>query len=146
MAKVIVFLLVVIGLGTAGVVVCLFLPKDRPTKAPDLTLLNESLRRTMEGEIGTPLLTQNLVDLTVVRQDLDAEIERIKAVAAKLGGTVSVNHLAPGLDQELLVEVPETAVQSFIGAVKDRTWTVPPDSPSSGGKTQVIEVKLHVGD
>jgi hypothetical protein len=146
MPKVIVFLIVLVGLGAAGIAVYFSLRKDRPTEPPDLTLLNESLRRTMQGEIGNPLLTQNLVKLTVARQNLDSEIARIKDLAAKFGGTVSVNHLAPGSDQDLLAEVPQAAVQPFIEAVENRTGTVLPDSPDLGEKTQVIEVKLNVGD
>jgi hypothetical protein len=146
MPKVIVFLILLVGLGAAGIAIYFSLRKDRPTAPPDLTLLNESLRQTMDGEIGKPLLAQNLVELTVGRRNLDSEIERIKDIATKLGGTVSVNHLAPGSDQTLLAEIPQAAVQPFIDAVKSGKGTVLPDSPNSGEKTRVIEVKLHIGD
>jgi hypothetical protein len=146
MPKVIVFLIVLVGLGAAGIAVYFSVRKDRPTEPPDLTLLNESLRRTIGDEVGNPLLTQNLLELTVARQNLDSEIARIKDLAAKLGGTVSVKHPAPGSDQDLLAEVPQAVVQPFIEAVENRTGTVLPDSPNPRQKTQVIEVKLHVGD
>lgn len=144
MARIILFLIVLVLLSAAGVAIYLSLHRDRPTDAPDLTLLNESLHRTMEGEIGKPLLTQNLVELTVKQRDLDSEMERIKGLAIKLGGDVTVSHISEGSDPDLLIEVPQPAAQEFIEAVENRSKVVPGDSPNSGEKNQVIEVKLHV--
>jgi hypothetical protein len=137
-------LIVLVLLSAAGLAIYLLLHKDRPAAAPDLTLLNESLHRTMESELGLPLLAQNLLELTVERQDLNSEIERIKNIAAKLGGNATVYHLSGGSDQDLLVEVPEAAAERCIEAVKDRTIVLPETSPGSGEKKQIIEVKLQV--
>jgi hypothetical protein len=143
MRRIIVSLIVLVLLGVAGLAIYLSQQRDRPAEAPDLTLLNESLHRTMEGEMGPPSLTQNLVELTIKQQDLESEVERIKNLAARLGGNAVVNHLSGGSDQDLLVEIPETAVQQFIEAVQDRAKMVPEASPDPGGKTRIVEVKLH---
>ena len=111
--------------------------------APDLTLLNESLQRSIESELSTPRLTLNLVELTVTPQDLDSEIERIENLATKLGGNATVNHLPMESGQDLLVEIPQSSARQFIEAVQDRTKIVPEAPPNSGDKNQVIEVKLH---
>ncbi len=111
--------------------------------APDLTLLNESVQRSIESELSTPRLTLNLVELTVRPQDLDSEIERIKNLATKLEGDATVNRLPTESGQDMLVEIPQASAQQFIEAVQDRTKIVPKAPPNSGHKNQVIEVKLH---
>lgn len=144
MPRIILSLIVLVLLSAAGVAIYLSLQKQRPVEAPDLTLLNEGLHRTMESEIGKPLITQNLVELTVKQQDLDSETERIKNLAAKLGGNATIDHFSEGCDQDLLVEVPQAAVRQFIKAVKNNSDVVPETSPDSGENNQVIEVKLQV--
>jgi hypothetical protein len=144
MPRIILSLIVLVLLSSAGVVIYLSLHRDRPIEVPDLTLLNESLHRTMESEIGIPPLTQNLVELTVKQQDLDSEIERIKNLAVKLGGNATINQHAGGPDQELLAEIPSAIAQRFIKAVENPANVVLEVSPNSGEKNQIIEVKLHV--
>ena len=111
--------------------------------APDLTLLNESVQRSVESELSTPPLSLNLVELTVRPQDLDSEIERIKNLATKLGGNATLNRLPTESGQDLLVEIPQSSARQFIEAVQDRTKIVPEARPNSGDKNQIIEVKLH---
>jgi hypothetical protein len=144
MPRIILSFIVFILLSAGGVAVYLWLPRDHPAATPDLTLLNESLRRSMESEIGEPLLTRNLVELTIKGQDLDFEIERIKDLAAKLGGTATVNRRSGESDQGLLVEVPQSVAQPFMEAAQNRAKVVLADLPNAEEKRQVIEVKLHV--
>jgi hypothetical protein len=131
-------------LGTAGTAIYRWLHQENPTAAPDLTLLNESLRQSMESQLGAPLLTLNLMELTVSQQDLDSEIERLKNLASKLGGTEAINSLSAEADREFLFEIPEVYAKQFIEAVQDRTKLVLEARPNSDDKRQVIEVKLHV--
>jgi hypothetical protein len=98
----------------------------------------------MESELATPSLTMNLVEQNVKPQDLDSEIERIQNLAAKLGGSATVNHLPAELDRDLLVEIPLASAQQFVEAVQDRTKLVLDAPPNSHDKNQIIEVKLHV--
>ncbi len=143
MPRIILSFIVLLLLSAAGVAIYLWLHRDRPTAAPDLTLLNESVQRSIESELSTPWLTVNLVELTVRPQDLDSEIERIKNLATKLEGNATVNHLPAESGQDLLVEIPQASARQFIEAVQDRTKILPKAPPNSGLKNQVIEVKLH---
>jgi hypothetical protein len=143
MPRIILSFIVFLLLSAAGVAIYLWLHRDRPVAAPDLTLLNESLQRSIENELSTPWLTPNLVELTVRPQDLDSEIERIKNLATKLGGNATLNHLPAESGQDLLVEIPQSSAQQFIEAVQDRTKNVPEAPPNPGDKNQIIEVKLH---
>lgn len=143
MPRIILSFIVLLLLSAAGVAIYLWLHRERPTAAPDLTLLNESVQRSIESELSTPWLTVNLVELTVRPQDLDSEIERIKNLATKLEGNATVNHLPAESGQDLLVEIPQASARQFIEAVQDRTKILPKAPPNSGLKDQVIEVKLH---
>jgi len=144
MSRIILSFTVVVLLSVAAGGIYLWLHRDHPAPAPDLTLLNESLHRSMESQLATPSLTINLVELNVKPQDLDSEIERIKNLAAKLSGSATVNHLPAELDRDLLVEIPQASAQQFVEAVQDRTKLVLDAPPNSHDKNQIVEVKLHV--
>ena len=144
MSRIILSFTVVVLLSVAAGAIYLWLHRDHPVAAPDLTPLNESLPRSMESELATPSLTMNLVELNVKPQDLDSEIERIKNLAAKLSGSATVNHLPAELDRDLLVEIPQASAQQFVEAVQDRTKLVLDAPPNSHDKNQIVEVKLHV--
>jgi hypothetical protein len=131
-------------LGTAGTAIYQWLHQDSPSTAPDMTLLNENLRRSMESELGSPLLTLNLVELTVSPQELDSEIERLKDLAAKLGGSGTVSNVSTEGDRELFFEIPQVYAKQFVEAAQDRTKLVLQALPSSTDKREVIEAKLHV--
>jgi hypothetical protein len=144
MPRFILFVIVLGLLGAAAIAVYLSLQKVHRTSSPDLTLFGEGLQRATESEIGQSSLMQNFIELSVKQQDMDSEVERIKSLAAKLGGNAAVNSLSGGLDQDLLVEIPQTLVPRFIAAAQNHVEILPEVSPSSGAKTQVIEVKLQV--
>jgi len=144
MSRIILSFTVLALLSVAAGGIYLWLHRDHSAPAPDLTLLNESLHRSMESELATPSLTTNLVELNVKPQDLDSEIERIKNLAAKLGGRATVNQIPAKLDRDLLVEIPQASARQFVEAVQDRTKLVLDAPPNSDDKNQIIEVKLHV--
>lgn len=144
MSRIILSFIVLVLLSVAVGAIYLWLHRDHPVPAPDLTLLNESLHRSMESELATPSLNLNLTELNVKPQDLDSEIERIKNLAAKLGGSVTVKYLPAKLDRDLLVEIPRACARQFVEAVQDRTKLVLDAPLNSDGKNQIIEVKLHV--
>ena len=131
MSRIILSFTVVVLLSVAAGAIYLWLHRD-PAPAPDLTLLNESLHRSMQSELATPSLTMNLVELNVKPQDLDSEIERIKNLATKLEGNATVNHLPAESGQDLLVEIPQASARQFIEAVQDRTKILPKAPPNSG--------------
>jgi hypothetical protein len=144
MSRIILSLIVLALLSVAAGAIYLWLHRDHPAPTPDLTLLNQSIRRSMESELATPSLTMNFVELNVEPQDLDSEIERIKNLAAKLGGSATVNYLPAKLDRDLLVEIPQTRAPQFVEAVQDRKKLVLDAPTNSDDKKQIIEVKLHV--
>jgi hypothetical protein len=131
-------------LGTAGTAIYQWLHQDSPSTSPDMTLLDENLRRSMDSELGSPLLTLNLVELTVSPPELDSEIERLKDLASKLGGSGTVSNVSTEGDRELFFEIPQVYVKQFVEAAQDRTKLVLQALPSSTDKREVIEVKLHV--
>jgi hypothetical protein len=143
MPRIILACIAVALLGTAGTAIYRRLHQDSPTAVPDMTLLNENLRRSMESELGAPLLTVNLIELTVSRRDLDSEIERLKNLASKLGGSGTVGNLSTETDRELFFEIPEVYAKQFVEAARDRTKLVLEALPSSTDKKQVVEVQLH---
>jgi len=143
MSRIILSFTVVVLLSVAAGAIYLWLHRDL-APAPDLTLLNESLHRSMQSELATPSLTMNLVELSVKPQDLDSEVERIKNLATKLSGSATVNHPPAELDRDLLVEIPQASAQQFVEAVQDRTKLVLDAPPNSHHQNQIIEVKLHV--
>jgi hypothetical protein len=143
MPRIILSCIAVALLGTVGAAIYRRLHQDSPTAAPDLTLLNENLHRSMESELGAPLLTANLIELTVSQQDLDSELERLKNLASKLGGTGTVNNLSAEADRELFFEIPQVYAKQFIEAVQDRTKLVLEAPVTSVDKKQIVEVKLH---
>ena len=144
MSRIILSFIVLVLMSVTAGLIYLLLHRDRPAPAPDLTLLNETLHRSMESELATPSLTMNLVELNVKPQDLDSEIERIQNLAAKLRGSATVKHLLAELDRDLLVEIPLASAQQFVEAAQDRTKLVLDAPPISTDKNQIIEVKLHV--
>jgi hypothetical protein len=131
-------------LGTAGTAIYQWLHQDSPSTSPDMTLLDENLRRSMDSELGSPLLTLNLVELTVSPPELDSEIGRLKDLASKLGGSGTVSNVSTEGDRELFFEIPQVYVKQFVEAAQDRTKLVLQALPSSTDKREVIEVKLHV--
>jgi hypothetical protein len=143
MSRIILSFIVLVLFSMAAGAIYLWLHRDHPGPAPDLTLLNESLHRSMESELATSSPTMNLVELNVKPPDLDSEIERIKDLAAKLGGSATVNYLPAKLDRDLLVEIPPACARQFVEAVQDRTKLVLDAPLNPDGKNQIIEVKLH---
>src|SRR5258708_19543047 len=121
MPRIILSFIVLLVLSAAGVAIYLWLQRDRPMAAPDLTLLNESVQRSIESELSTPRLTLNLVELTVRPQDLDSEIERIKNLATKLEGDATVNRLPTNPVKNCLVKIPQPTPHQFSKPFKDRT-------------------------
>src|SRR6202042_1344516 len=84
--KIVVFAAVfLVGL-LAGIVLVVFLQR-KPEPAPDTSRLKDLLHSAAQKEIGLPPLADIEVELTIDRAKLDEEIERIKALAARFGGT-----------------------------------------------------------
>src|SRR5258708_31663194 len=137
MPRIILSFIVLLLLSAAGVAIYLWLHRDRPMAAPDLTLLNESGQRSGESELSTPRLSLNLVELTVRPQDLNSEIKRIKNLATKLAGKATLNHLPTESGQDLLVEIPQSSAQQFIEAVQVRTKIAPQARPNSGDQDAI---------
>jgi hypothetical protein len=84
---------------------------------PDTSRLQELLLNTANKKMGVPPLTDAGLELSIERDKLDREVERIKSLAAKFGGTAIV---APGDDKgtEVLAQISSCCANQFVEAVQ----------------------------
>jgi hypothetical protein len=118
----------------------LFFPsKSEPP--PDTSNLQELLQNTANKNIGVPPLTDAGLELSIERDKLDREVERIKSLAAKFGGTAIV---ASGDDKgtEVLAQISSCCANQFVEAVKHPEQE-PVVEPKFDGKTSAfVEIRL----
>src|ERR1700730_10147182 len=94
----------------AGVALVIFL-QGKPEPAPDTSRLKELLHSTAQQQIGLPPLADVEVELTIERGKLDQEIERIKTLAARFGGT-AIQGTGDNTGTDVLAEIsPELTDQ-----------------------------------
>ena len=81
------------------------------------------------------------VEVKVSRAALQSEVDRIKDLAAKFGGSaVADSNSQTGAD--LLAVIPEQFGDQFTEAVHAASKTSPEGTPSPGTKTVLVEIKL----
>jgi hypothetical protein len=118
----------------------LFFPsKSEPP--PDTSKLQELLQNTANKNMGVAPLTDAGLELSIERDKVDREVERIKSLAAKFGGTAIV---APGDDKgtEVLAQISSGSADQFVEAVKH-----PEKEPVVGPKfddetSALVEIRL----
>jgi hypothetical protein len=100
----------------AGSALVHFFPSKRE-QPPDTSRLKELLQNTANKNMGFPPLTEAGLELSIERDKLDREVERIKGLAEKFGGTAIV---APGDDKgtEVLAQISSCCANQFVEAVK----------------------------
>jgi hypothetical protein len=100
----------------AGSALILFFPsKSEPP--PDTSKLQELLQKTANKNMGLPPLTDAGLELSIERDKLDKEVERIKSLAAKFGGTAIVG-TGDEKGTEVLAEISSRCADQFVEAVK----------------------------
>jgi len=111
---------------------------------PDLQPLAESLKQRMDGILGDPGLTEQTVELSVMRSQLEAEVARVKYLATKLGGSAVSKQTIAGSTTDLIAEIPVENRKNFIDAVTDGFKDLPTASPAGSPTMCVVTVQIKV--
>ena len=114
---------------------------SRPRNEPDLSSLNHYLEGTAQKVLSLSKVADATVEVKVSRAALQSEVDRIKDLAAKFGGSaVADSNSQTGAD--LLAEIPEQLADQFTEAVRVTSKAAPEGTPSLEEKTVLVEVKL----
>jgi hypothetical protein len=110
----------------------------------NLQPLADSLKQRMDGILGDPDLTAQTVELSVMKSQLEAEVARVKYLAAKLGGSAVSKQSSAGSTMDLIAEIPVEYRKSFIDAVTDGFKDLPKVSPTASPTMCVVTVQIKV--
>src|SRR5271165_1889108 len=114
--KIIVFAAVFFGGLLAGIALVILL-QAKPEPAPDTSKLKDLLHSTAQQAIGLPPLADVEVELIIDRGKLDEEIERIKTLAARFGGT-AIQGTADDAGTDVLAEISPKFTDQFLEALR----------------------------
>jgi hypothetical protein len=114
--KILVLVAVFLGGLLVGVAVIILL-QGKPPPVPDTSRLKDLLHNTAQQEIGLPPLADIEVELIIDRGKLDEEIERIKTLAAKFGGT-AVQGARDETGTDVVAEISSKFTDQFLEALK----------------------------
>jgi hypothetical protein len=124
----------------AGIALLTFLQvKSEP--APDTSRLKDLLHSTAQKEIGLPPLADVEVELTIDRGKLDEEIERIKALAARFGGT-AIQGAGDNTGTDVLAEISPKFTDQFLEALKHPEKQPVADFPAGDNQNALVQVRL----
>lgn len=116
---------------------------SRPRNEPDLSSLNHYLEGTAQKVLSLSKVADATVEVKVSRAALQSEVDRIKDLAAKFGGSaVADSNSQTGAEADLLAEIPEQLANQFTEAVRVTSKAAPDGTPSPGEKTVLVEIKL----
>jgi hypothetical protein len=119
----------------------IFLLQARPEPVPDTSRLKDLLHSTAQREIGLPPLADVEVELTIDRGKLDEEIERIKKLAAKFGGT-AVQGAGDDIGTDVLAEIAPKYIDQFLEALKHPEKQPVADFEAGDNQNSLIQVRL----
>jgi hypothetical protein len=125
----------------SGIALITFFP-TKPEPLPDTSKLRDLLQNTAQTNMGVPLLTDVGLELTIERDALDKEVERIKGLATKFGGLAIVG-AGDEKGTEVLAQISPRCAHDFVEAVRH-----PEKEPPSERKTDreasalLVEIKL----
>jgi hypothetical protein len=111
---------------------------------PNLQPLAESLKQRMDSILGDAGLTEQTVELSIMRSQLEAEVARVKYLATRLGGSAVSKQSSAGSNMDLIAEIPAEYRKSFIDAVTDGFKDLPKASPAASPTTCVVTVQIKV--
>lgn len=109
--------------------------------AVDNSKLEDLLHDTAQTAIALPPLADAEVELTIDRTKLGEEIERIKALATKFGGT-AVQGTGDNHGTEILAQISPKFTSQFLEAVKHPEKEPAARIRSEDGQTALVEVRL----
>jgi hypothetical protein len=138
--KILVLAAVFFGGLFAGITLVIFLQaKAEPT--PDTSKLEDLLHHTAQQEIGLPPLADVEVELTIDRGNLDQEIERIKALAAKFGGA-AIQGMGDDTGTEVMAEISPRFTVQFLEALKHPEKQPVADLQAEDSQNSLVQVRL----
>lgn len=124
----------------AGIALVLLL-QAKPQAEPDTSRLKDLLHNTAQKEIELPPLADAEVELTIDRGKLDEEIERIKSLAAKFGGT-AVQGSGDETGTDVLAEISPKYKSQFLEALKHPKKQPAADLKTEDKETALVQVRL----
>jgi hypothetical protein len=124
----------------AGIALVTFL-QGRSEPPPDTSRLKELLHSTAQKEIGLPPLADVEVELTIDRGKLDEEIERIKALAARFGGT-AIQGAGDNTGTDVLAEISPKFTDQFLEALKHPEKQPVADFQVGDNQSALVQVRL----
>ena len=127
--------------GLLAGIVLVYLFQARPQPAPDTSKLEDLLQHTAQSAIAVPPLADAEVELTIDRAKLDEEIERIKTLAGKFGGT-AVQGEGDSSGTEVLAQVPPKFTSQFLDALKHPEREPAAHLGSQDSQTALVQVRL----
>ena len=115
--------------------------QEKPRPEPDTSRLKDLLHDTAQSEIGLPPLADAEVELTIERGKLDEEIERIKTLAAKFGGT-AVKGTVDDAGIDVLAEISPQYKDQFLDALKHPEKEPATEVKADNSQTALVQVRL----
>jgi hypothetical protein len=138
--KIVILAAVFFGGLFAGIALVIFL-EAKSAPAPDTSKLKDLLHNTAQREIGLPPLADLEVELTIDRGNLDQEIERIKTLAAKFGGT-AIQGMGDDTGTEVLAEISPKFTGQFLDALKHPEKQPLADLQAGDNQNALVQVRL----
>jgi len=138
--KILVLAAVFFGGLFGGIALVIFL-LAKPQPAPDTSGLEDLLHSTAQKTIGLPPLADAEVELTIDRGKLNEEIERIKTLAAKFGGT-AIQGKGDDTGTDVLAEISPKFTDQFLDALRHPEKQPVANLQSKDDQTTLVQVRL----
>lgn len=118
--------------------------QEQHPQDPNLEPLANSLKQRMDDILGVTGLTEQTVELSVMKSQLESEVARVKYLATRLGGSAVSKQSTAGSTMDLIAEIPVEYRKSFIDAVTDGFKDLPEASPGASPTMCVVTVQIKV--
>jgi hypothetical protein len=138
--KILGLLVVFLGGLLAGSALIIFF-QAKPQLEPDTSRLKDLLHRAAQKAIELPPLADAEVELTIERAKLDEEIERIKTLAARFGGT-AVQGAGDEAGTDVLAEISPRFTDQFLEALRHPEKQPVADLRPGDKQTGFVQVRL----
>ena len=118
--------------------------QEQHPQDPNLEPLANSIKQRMDDILGATGLTEQTVELSVMKSQLESEVARVKYLATRLGGSAVSKQSTAGSTMDLIAEIPVEYRKSFIDAVTDGFKDLPEASPGASSTMCVVTVQIKV--
>ncbi|MBV9392633.1 MAG: hypothetical protein JOY96_12160, partial [Verrucomicrobia bacterium] len=110
---------------------------------PDTSAIKNSLHSVADRAIQMPNLADANIELTIDQTDLTTQVNRIKRLAEKFGGT-AVEGIEDKTGTEVLAQIPPQFSQGFLQAIKEPNMEPVQPQHSVNAGTAFVQVRLKV--